>query len=138
MWSIRYSGLPTCSSYSTNIHAGEDETEEALMRTYLITTVLFGGLTLLVVGCTDHYRVTDPMSGKSYYTTKVDNAGRGGAVKIKDEKSGSIVTLQSSEVKTISEEEYEAAMVANAPVQPAPVPPAAVRSATPPAGPAQP
>jgi hypothetical protein len=51
------------------------------MRTYLITTVLFGGLTLLVVGCTDHYRVTDPMSGKSYYTTKVDNAGRGGAVK---------------------------------------------------------
>ena len=86
------------------------------MRTYLITTVLFGGLTLLVVGCTDHYRVTDPMSGKSYYTTKVDNAGRGGAVKTKDEKSGSIVTLQSSEVKTISEEEYEAAMVANAPM----------------------
>jgi hypothetical protein len=60
------------------------------------------------------------MSGKSYYTTKVDNAGRGGAVKIKDEKSGSIVTLQFSEVKTISEEEYEAAMVANAPVQAAP------------------
>ena len=57
------------------------------------------------------------MSGKSYYTMKVDNAGRGGAVKIKDEKSGSIVTLQSSGVKTISEEEYEAAMVAKAPVQ---------------------
>ena len=108
------------------------------MRTYLITTVLLGGLTLLVAGCTDHYRVTDPMSGKSYYTTKVDSAGRGGAVKIKDKKSGSIVTLQSSEVKTISEEEYEAAMVANAPAQPAPVPPALVRPATPQAGSTQP
>jgi len=78
------------------------------------------------------------MSGKSYYTTKVDNAGRGGAVKIKDEKSGSIVTLQSSEVKTISEEEYEAAMVANASTQPAPVPPASVQPAPPQAGPPQP
>ena len=71
------------------------------------------------------------MSGKSYYTTKVDSAGRGGAVKIKDEKSGSIVTLQ-------SEEEYEAAMVANAPAQPAPVPPALVRPATPQGGSTQP
>jgi hypothetical protein len=108
------------------------------MRIYLITTVLLGGLALLAASCTDHYRVTDPMSGKSYYTTKVDNAGRGGAVKIKDEKSGSIVTLQSSEVKTISEEEYEAAMVANASTQPAPVPPASVQPAPPQAGPPQP
>lgn len=92
---------------------------------------LLGGLTLLIAGCTDHYRVIDPMSGKSYYTTKVDSAGRGGAVKIKDEKSGSIVTLQ-------SEEEYEAAMVANAPAQPAPVPPALVRPATPQGGSTQP
>jgi hypothetical protein len=57
----------------------------------------------------------DPASGKTYYTTKVDNLGRGGAVKIKDEKTGSMVTLQSSEVKEISEEEYEAGLRAQPP-----------------------
>jgi hypothetical protein len=31
-------------------------------------------------------------------------------VKIKDEKTGSMVTLQSSEVKEISEKEYEAGL----------------------------
>jgi hypothetical protein len=100
--------------------------------------LILGGLTILVSGCTDHYRVTDPMSGKSYYTTKVDNAGRAGAVKIKDEKTGSIVTVQSSEVKQISEEEYDAEIVARAPAKPAPVQPALIRPATPQAAPAQP
>jgi hypothetical protein len=61
--------------------------------------------------------VTDPSSGKTYYTTKIDNAGRAGAVKIKDEKTGSTVTLQSSEVKEISAEEYEAGLKAQAPAQ---------------------
>jgi hypothetical protein len=41
--------------------------------------------------------------------------GQGGAVKIKDEKTGSMVTLQSSEVKEISEEEYEAGLKAQPP-----------------------
>jgi hypothetical protein len=56
--------------------------------------------------------VTDPASGKTYYTTKINEAGRAGAVKIKDEKTGSTVTLQSSEVKEISADEYEAALKA--------------------------
>jgi hypothetical protein len=67
-------------------------------------------MALTVTGCSSYYRVTDPASGKTYYTTKVDNAGRAGAVKIKDAKTGSMVTLQSSEVKEISEEEYEASL----------------------------
>lgn len=110
------------------------------MRNQLITTLMFGGLTLLVAGCSDnHYRVTDPTSGTTYYTTKINDAGRGGAVKIKDEKTGSIVTLQSSEVKPISEEEYEAGMAAKAATKPvAEQPPSAVRPATPQAAPAQP
>ena len=75
---------------------------------------------MLVAGCTNYYRVTDPSTGKAYYTTKVD-AGKGGAVKIKDEKTGSMVTLQASEVKEISKSEYQAGMMAKAPVQPASV-----------------
>jgi hypothetical protein len=85
------------------------------MKLYLIAAFVLCGLTITVAGCSSHYRVTDPASGKTYYTTKVDNLGRGGAVKIKDEKTGSMVTLQSSEVKEISEEEYEAELRAQPP-----------------------
>lgn len=66
----------------------------------------------MITGCTSYYQVTDPSSGKTYYTTKVGETGKAGAVKIKDEKTGSTVTLQSSEVKEISSEEYEVAIKA--------------------------
>lgn len=85
------------------------------MRAHLLTGLVSCGLILVIVGCSSHYRVTDPSSGKTYYTTKIDNAGRAGAVKIKDEKTGSTVTLQSSEVKEISAEEYEAGLKAQPP-----------------------
>jgi hypothetical protein len=108
-------------------------------RTQLSTAVLLGGLTMLIAGCSDnHYRVTDPTSGNAYYTTKVSDTGKGGAVKIKDAKTGSTVTLQSSEVKEISEQEYEAGVMAKAPAKPAPMQPAAVQPATPQAAPMQP
>lgn len=87
------------------------------MKSYCITGLILCGLALAVVGCSSHYRVTDPASGKTYYTTKINEAGRAGAVKIKDEKTGSTVTLQSSEVKEISEEEYEAGLKAQSPAQ---------------------
>ena len=100
---------------------------------------MLGGLTIVVAGCSDnHFRVTDPTSGNAYYTTKVSDAGKGGAVKIKDEKTGSIVTLQSSEVKQISEEEYNAGMVAKAPAKPAPMKPASTQLPAAQALPAQP
>ena len=68
------------------------------------------GLMMIAAGCTTYYyRVTDPASGKEYYTTNVKDKGRSGAVKITDDKSGSSVTLQSSEVREISEDEYKAA-----------------------------
>jgi hypothetical protein len=86
------------------------------MRKHLITALIIGGLTMLIAGCTNYYRVTDPRTGKAYYTTKVD-ASKGGAVKIKDEKTGSMVTLQSSEVKEISKDEYKAGMRTKASVQ---------------------
>ena len=85
------------------------------MRKYFFTGLILCGLAIAVAGCSSYYRVTDPASGKTYYTTKIDNAGRAGAVKIKDEKTGSTVTLQSSEVKEISAEEYEAGLKAQPP-----------------------
>jgi hypothetical protein len=86
---------------------------------------------LLVGGCSStYYKVTDPHSGNAYYTEKVDTLVGTGAVKVKDARSGSVVTLQSSEVKEISEKEYKAGLAA--PVSP-PAPAPAAASAVAPA-----
>ena len=80
---------------------------------------------LVVGGCSStYYKVTDPHSGTAYYTEKVDTIMGTGAVKVKDARTGSVVTLQSSEVKEISEKEYKAGLAA--PVTPPPPPAAAV------------
>ena len=63
----------------------------------------------VVTACAHYYKVHDPAGSKEYYTTDVDEA-KSGAIKIKDENTGAIVTLQSSEVKEISEEEFKAAV----------------------------
>ena len=65
-------------------------------------------LTVVLAGCFGggYYAVRDPGSGTQYYTTDVDKTGNTGAVKFKDAKSGSEVTLQSSEVKEISKDEF--------------------------------
>lgn len=78
------------------------------MRKHFIAVWLLCALAMITAGCKSYYRVTDPASGKTYYTTEVNETGRAGAVKIKDEKTGSTVTLQSSEVKEISEDEFNA------------------------------
>src|SRR5512134_1369069 len=65
----------------------------------------------LVAGCVSYYKVTDPQSGKEFYTQKVDTLS-GGAVKVLDARSGSVVTLQNSQVKEISEKEYKAGIAA--------------------------
>lgn len=67
-------------------------------------------------GCTHYYKVNDPAGQKEYYAKDVDTS-KGGAIKIKDAKTGAVVTLQSSEVKEISEEEYEAAVKGEKPKQ---------------------
>ena len=67
-------------------------------------------LMLAVAGCSTYYMVRDPGSGTTYYTTEVEKAGQTGAVKFKDARTGSVVTMQSSEVKEISSDEYEAAI----------------------------
>ena len=75
------------------------------------TIVLWGlcGVTAVLAGCSNYYRVNDPAGTREYYTTDIDQT-KSGAITFKDEKSGGVVTLQSSEVKEISEEEFDAAV----------------------------
>lgn len=63
---------------------------------------------LTLAGCGSHYAVRDPESGSTYYTTDIDRTGESGAVKFKDDATGSKVIIQQSEVRKISEDEYEA------------------------------
>lgn len=70
---------------------------------FLIPAVL-----LALYGCASHYMVRDPQSGATYYTTDVDRTGDNSAVKFKDDATGSKVIIQQSEVRKVSEDEYEA------------------------------
>jgi hypothetical protein len=64
----------------------------------------------LLAGCGGgYYRVNDPGGTREYYTTDIDQT-KTGTITFKDEKSGSVVTLQSSEVKHISEDEFKSAV----------------------------
>ncbi|GDY00254.1 hypothetical protein LBMAG48_26570 [Phycisphaerae bacterium] len=63
---------------------------------------------LSLSGCTTYYKVADPVSGKSYYTTSVDQ-NKSGVTKLVDARTGSKVTIQNSEVTKISKDEYKAA-----------------------------
>jgi hypothetical protein len=81
-------------------------TEEEGMNTPMLAALLICVLSLMVAGCSSYYRVTDPISGKTYYTTDID--GRTGGVKFKDDRTRATVILHSAEVSEISEEEYGA------------------------------
>jgi hypothetical protein len=75
----------------------------------LTAVVVFCGMITLVAGCASYYRVNDPAGTREYYTREIDKT-KAGAITFKDAKSGGVVTLQSSEVKEISEEEFNAAV----------------------------
>ena len=94
------------------------------MNTHMITGVLVGVLSLMMAGCSNYYRVTEPASGKTYYTTHIDE--RSGAAKFKDDRTGSYVILHSAEVSELSEDEYGAEVKGARPT--AISPPVATRS----------
>jgi hypothetical protein len=73
-----------------------------------------GAMLVLAAGCTHYYQVSDPAGTKMYYTTDIDKTDAG-AIRIKDEKTGANVTLQSSEVKEISRDQFEAALKGQSP-----------------------
>ena len=64
------------------------------------------GLVLTVAGCSSYYKITDPGSGKIYYSNEIEKED--GAIEFKDANSESTVTIQNSEVTEISKEEYKA------------------------------
>ena len=76
------------------------------MKIHMATGVLVYILSLTMAGCSHYYRVTEPASGKTYYTTHIDE--RSGAAKFKDDRTGSYVILHSAEVSELSEDEYGA------------------------------
>ena len=80
------------------------------MKTTAITLWILCGVAGLLAGCGgSYYRVNDPAGSRQYYTTDIDQT-KTGAITFKDERSGSVVTLQSSEVKQISKNEFKAAV----------------------------
>jgi len=86
-----------------------------MVRTGMVVLV---AMVLAAAGCTSYYIVKDPSTGKSYYTTDLKEM-KGGSVKLKDEKTGAVVTIQNSEIREVDSGEYKATM--NAP-PPAPAP----------------
>jgi hypothetical protein len=61
--------------------------------------------TVFLAGCANYYKVTDPASGKVFYTEDVKR--NGSAVEFKDGQNGSVVTLQNSSVQEIDKQAYE-------------------------------
>lgn len=74
----------------------------ALTRLMMVTLAL---LALAMSGCTTYYRVKDTTSGRTYYTEDIKR--RNGTVIFTDTKSGSQITLPSSEIAEVQEEEYK-------------------------------
>jgi hypothetical protein len=71
------------------------------LRIALITATL-----LVACGCTSYYKVTDPTTGKVYYTTELNQRSSGSAT-LKDARTGNTVSLQNSEVQKVKKEEFE-------------------------------
>jgi hypothetical protein len=78
--------------------------KEKTMRTRISIFILLILVFVFLAGC-EYYRVTDPSTGKIYYTKEVKKRGSG-AVELKDEKTGNEVTLQNSEIQKIEKEAF--------------------------------
>ncbi|MCG6973627.1 MAG: hypothetical protein LJE66_10830 [Desulfobacterales bacterium] len=81
------------------------------MKQKILTTLLAMLFLVGIVGCGSYYMVKDPTSGNVFYTTKI-KAEKGGAIMFEDNKTQTSVTLQNSEVKEISKEQYKSALEA--------------------------
>ena len=73
------------------------------MRLAILTAMI---LIMVTLGCATYYKVTDPATGKDYYTETVER--KGGGVTFKDVNTRATVTLQSSEVLEISKDQFKA------------------------------
>jgi methionyl-tRNA synthetase len=76
-----------------------------LLEVLRVAVTLMQNVIVLATGCTSYYKVTDPTTGKVYYTTELRKSD--GAATLKDARTGNTVTVQNSEVATIKKEEFE-------------------------------
>ena len=77
-----------------------------------LRTCTLTALVSLAMACATYHYVTDPQTGNVYYTEDLDHRSSG-AVEFTDGKTGARVSLPSSEVQEINEEEY----LANTPIE---------------------
>lgn len=80
------------------------------MKTRIIFITGFLCIFFGLAACAGYYQVKDPSAGSMYYTRYVDVTS-GGAVMFEDARTGSKVTLQDSEIKKISKEEFQKAVM---------------------------
>jgi uncharacterized protein YceK len=73
------------------------------MRTVMSIVALTAAVS--VSGCASYYRVTDPGTGRAYYTEKIQR--KNGTIMFKDAKTGAEVTMTSSVVMEVSSEEFQ-------------------------------
>ena len=72
-------------------------------------TILMAMILIMVtIGCASYYKVTDPSTGKEYYTQTLNR--KGGSVTFKDVNTQRTVTLQSSEILELSKDAFKANM----------------------------
>ena len=74
------------------------------MRSVFVALLVLAGLS--ISGCASYYQITDPSTGKVYYTEAVERDD--GAVTFEDANTGAEVTLQNTEVKEINKETFRA------------------------------
>jgi hypothetical protein len=68
-------------------------------------------LLLLVAACTaTYFKVTDPATGKEYYT--VDYTDMGDAVRFKDARTGATTTLQNPQILEIDQRSFDSGVAA--------------------------
>lgn len=59
----------------------------------------------VLMGCGSYFKIIDPSTKNEYYTQEMKES-KSGATKFIDAKTGSEVTLQNTEVKEISKDEF--------------------------------
>jgi len=70
-------------------------------------------LLLMAAACeATYYKVTDPATGREYYT--LDYTNKGSVVEFKDAKTGAKTTLQNPQVLDIDAKTFEAGVAATA------------------------
>ncbi len=77
------------------------------MKKRFVLYSLACALAFTLFGCTTYHKVTDPASGRVYYTDSLERL-KGGAVRFKDEVTKTWVTLSASEVMQITEDQFKA------------------------------